>query len=52
LNSGSIAIPRARSEAHVRENRAASDIRLTTQDLADLDRSFPPPRRKEPLAVL
>jgi diketogulonate reductase-like aldo/keto reductase len=52
LNSGSIAIPRARSEAHVRENRAASDIRLTPQDLADLDRSFPPPRRKEPLAVL
>jgi diketogulonate reductase-like aldo/keto reductase len=52
LNSGSIAIPRARSDAHVRENRAASDIRLTTQDLADLDRSFPPPRRKEPLAVL
>jgi diketogulonate reductase-like aldo/keto reductase len=52
LNSGSIAIPRARSEAHVRENRAASDIRLTTQDLADLDRAFPPPRRKEPLAVL
>jgi diketogulonate reductase-like aldo/keto reductase len=52
LNSGSIAIPRARSEAHVRENRAASDLRLSTQDLADLDRSFPPPRRKEPLAVL
>jgi diketogulonate reductase-like aldo/keto reductase len=52
LNSGSIAIPRARSDAHVRENRAASDIRLTTQDLADLDRSFPPPRRKEPLATL
>jgi diketogulonate reductase-like aldo/keto reductase len=52
LNSGSIAIPKAGSEAHVRENRAAADIRLTTQDLAVLDRSFPPPRRKEPLAVL
>lgn len=52
LSSGSIAIPRARSAAHVRENRAAADIRLTTQDLLDLDRSFPPPRRKEPLAVL
>lgn len=52
LNSGSIAIPRARSEAHVRENRAAADLRLTPQDLADLDRSFPPPRRKESLAVL
>jgi diketogulonate reductase-like aldo/keto reductase len=52
LNSGSIAIPRARADAHVRENRAAADIRLTEQDLADLDRSFPPPRRKEPLGML
>jgi diketogulonate reductase-like aldo/keto reductase len=52
LNSGGIAIPKARSDAHVRDNRAAADIQLTTQDLADLDRSFPPPRRKEPLAVL
>ncbi len=52
LNSGSLAIPKAHSSAHVRDNRAAADIRLTTQDLADLDRSFPPPRRKEPLAVL
>ena len=52
LNSGTIAIPRARTEAHVRENRAALDIRLTAQDLSDLDRSFPPPRRKEPLSVL
>jgi len=52
LSSGSIAIPKARSDAHVRENRAAADIQLTTQDLAVLDRSFPPPRRKEPLAVL
>jgi diketogulonate reductase-like aldo/keto reductase len=52
LNSGCIAIPRARAEAHVRENRAAADIRLTGQDLAELDRSFPPPRHKEPLATL
>jgi len=52
LNSGCIAIPRARADAHVRENRAAADIRLTQQDLADLDRSFPPPRRKEPLGML
>ena len=52
LNSGCIAIPRAREDAHVRENRAAADIRLTEQDLADLDRSFPPPKRKQPLGML
>jgi diketogulonate reductase-like aldo/keto reductase len=52
LNSGAIAIPRARSDIHVRENRASLDIRLTAQDLSDLDRSFPPPRRKEPLGTL
>jgi len=52
LNSGAIAIPRARTDAHVRENRAVLNIHLTAQDLADLDRSFPPPRRKESLSIL
>jgi diketogulonate reductase-like aldo/keto reductase len=52
LNSGAIAIPRARSEAHVRENRAVLDIHLTAEDLSDLDRSFPPPQRKESLSTL
>jgi diketogulonate reductase-like aldo/keto reductase len=52
LNSGAIAIPRARSDAHVRENRAALDIHLSPADFSDLDRSFLPPRRKEPLGVL
>jgi diketogulonate reductase-like aldo/keto reductase len=49
---GICAIPRAGQPAHVRENRAALDIRLTLQDLADLDRAFPPPKRKPPLAML
>jgi diketogulonate reductase-like aldo/keto reductase len=52
LRSGAIAIPRARSEAHVRENRAALDIVLTEDDLADLDRAFPPPRSKRPLEMI
>lgn len=52
LNSGSIVIPRARSDEHVRENRAALEIRLTAEDLAELDRSFPPPKRRQPLDVL
>jgi diketogulonate reductase-like aldo/keto reductase len=46
------AIPRTGRPAHVRENRAALDIRLTSQDLADLDRAFPPPTHKQPLAML
>jgi len=47
-----IAIPKAAQERHVRDNRAAADIRLTAQDLAELDAAFPPPRRKVPLAMV
>lgn len=50
-HDGICAIPRAGKPAHVRENRAALDIRLTSQDLADLDRAFPPPTHKQPLAM-
>jgi diketogulonate reductase-like aldo/keto reductase len=49
---GVVAIPKASSEAHVRENRAALDLRLTAQDLADLDRAFPPPAGPQPLAMI
>ena len=52
LRSGAIAIPRSRSLEHVRENRASLDIVLTETDLGDLDRAFPPPRRKHPLEML
>ena len=34
-------IPKAATLEHVRENRAALDVRLTDQDLAELDRAFP-----------
>jgi diketogulonate reductase-like aldo/keto reductase len=44
------AIPRATKPFHVRENRSALDIRLSAADLAELDRAFPPPTRKQPLA--
>lgn len=46
---GVIAIPKAVDPAHVRANRAAADIVLSAQDLAALDRAFPPPRRGRPL---
>jgi diketogulonate reductase-like aldo/keto reductase len=48
---GVVAIPKSASEAHVRENRAALDLRLSRQVLAALDRAFPPPKRKRPLAT-
>lgn len=47
-----IAIPKAAHPAHVRENAAAREIRLTAEDLAILDAAFAPPRRKRPLAML
>jgi diketogulonate reductase-like aldo/keto reductase len=50
--TGIIAIPRTGSPIHVRDNRAALDIRLTDQDLAQLDRAFPPPTAKRPLEML
>ena len=49
---GMIAIPKAASPAHVRENRAALDLRLTEQDVAVLDRAFPPPTRRRRSEVL
>ncbi|MCD9028128.1 aldo/keto reductase [Luteimonas sp. BDR2-5] len=47
-----VAIPESGSVAHVRENAAALQLRLTADDLALLDRHFPPPVRKLPLDVL
>ena len=47
-----IVIPKAGSEHHVRENRAAADIVLTPEDFAALDAAFPPPRRKSSLEMI
>jgi diketogulonate reductase-like aldo/keto reductase len=49
---GVIAIPKASSQEHVRQNVAALDIALTGEDLADLDRAFPPPNRKRGLEMI
>jgi diketogulonate reductase-like aldo/keto reductase len=49
---GTIAIPKASTAAHVRENRAATDVELTPADLAALDRTFPPPKGPRPLEML
>jgi diketogulonate reductase-like aldo/keto reductase len=49
---GVIAIPKASRPEHVRQNVAALDIRLTSEDFAELDRAFPPPTRKRGLEMI
>lgn len=44
-----VAIPKASSVNHVRENRAALELELTERDFIDLDEAFPPPQEKIPL---
>jgi diketogulonate reductase-like aldo/keto reductase len=50
--AGVLAIPKGTRPDHVRQNREALDIHLTHDDLIELDRDFPPPRRKVPLEML
>lgn len=47
-----VAIPKATRLAHVRDNAKSADIVLTEEDLSDIDRAFPPPRRDVPLETL
>ena len=47
-----IVIPKAASEEHVRDNHAALTLNLDAADLAELERSFPPPRGATPLAMI
>jgi diketogulonate reductase-like aldo/keto reductase len=49
---GVMAIPKAVRENHLRENLAAADLALSAEEMAELDRLFPPPRRKSPLAMI
>jgi len=46
------AIPEAGTPDHVIENRRALDLRLTSDDLVELDRAFPPPTGPQPLEVI
>jgi diketogulonate reductase-like aldo/keto reductase len=47
-----VVIPKASSEAHVRDNHAALALELTPKDLEEIERSFPPPKRATPLAMI
>ncbi|QTN22500.1 aldo/keto reductase [Rhizobacter sp. AJA081-3] len=48
---GVMAIPKAVREAHLRENFASAALQLSAEDLAAIDRRFPPPRAKTALAM-
>jgi len=45
-------IPKASRKEHVRDNRDALDLRLTSDDIAALDRAFPPPKGATALGML
>ncbi|KOR42143.1 hypothetical protein ADT25_15650 [Xanthomonas oryzae] len=47
-----IAIPESETAAHVCANAAACGLQLDARDLAELDRAFPAPKRKQPLDLL
>ena len=49
---GTIAIPKASSVAHAQQNAAALEVRLTAEDLAEIDAAFPAPDRPVPLEML
>jgi diketogulonate reductase-like aldo/keto reductase len=52
VRPGIVAIPKAASLAHLRDNVAARDLVLDTTALAELDAAFPPPQRARPLPML
>lgn len=47
-----IAVPKASTPEHVKQNRIALDIHLTLDELAALDHAFPPPDHKVPLEMI
>jgi len=47
-----LAIPKAGTEAHARENLGALALRLTSDDIVALDKAFPPPTSPRPLEML
>ncbi len=49
---GVIAIPKASNQEHVRDNARSMEIKLTSEDLAELDGEFPPPKSKKSLPML
>lgn len=48
---GVVAIPKAVGAGHLRDNLAAAELILDAAALAAIDRAFPPPARRAPLAM-
>lgn len=51
-NGTTLAIPKASQLEHMQDNMGALNLTLTENDLKELDRLYPAPKRKLPLAVL
>lgn len=49
---GVIAIPKAGTPEHVREDHGALALRLTAEDVRELDDAFPPPAEHQPLEMI
>ncbi len=49
---GVVAIPKSARMEHVDANAKALDLTLAPEDLAAIDREFPPPKGKRSLAML
>jgi diketogulonate reductase-like aldo/keto reductase len=49
---GLVAIPKSVRLARIEENLRAAQLRLTPEDLEQIDQAFPPPRSKRPLEMV
>ncbi|MDT4890802.1 hypothetical protein FQZ97_1277360 [compost metagenome] len=49
---GVMVIPKAVDPLHLKQNAEAHRLDLSADDLALIDQSFPPPRRKRPLQMV
>ena len=49
---GVVTIPKSMTRERVKENLGAVDINLSPDVMAELDRAFPPPKRKQALGML
>jgi len=49
---GVVTIPKSMSRERVKENLGALDVKLSADVLGELDRAFPPPKRKQSLEML
>lgn len=47
-----VAIPKSSNPNRIRENRASLDLALTKEEVAELDRAFPPPQGPTPLEII